>query len=109
VERRDYIQKQIELIAHFVARILGLRRENPELAAKEAEQALASVTGFPLGMLLRLGPATALGMLGKERARGALPLFNASVEALRSAGRHGEADELARLAECVAKALGAAE
>ena len=104
MERRDYLEKQIEQIGHFVARILGLRAENPEQAAQEADQALGRVTGFPLGMLLRLGPAGVLGMLGKERARAALPLFNASAEALRAAGRVREAEELARIAEHVAKA-----
>ena len=104
MERRDYIQKQIELIAHFVARIIGLRAENPELAAKEADQALSRVTGFPLAMLLRLGPAGVLGMLGKERARAVLPLLDASVEALRAAGRARDAEELARIAEHVLNA-----
>ena len=90
VERRDYIERQIQQIAEAIARILGLSVQNPAEAARAADEALGRVTGFPLGMLLRLGASGLLRTLGPERAIAAMPLLKASAEAFRASGRGSE-------------------
>ena len=104
MERRDYIERQIQQIAEAIARILGLSVQNPAEAARAADEALARITGFPLSMLQRLGAAGLLRMLGPERALAALPLLKASADAFRVSGKQAEETALLELARDLEKA-----
>lgn len=98
MQTQDYIRRQIELIAQFVARILGLRTQQPEDAVREADRALSELTGFPLSMILRLGTSGLRSTLGRERSALLVPLFRATAEALQDAGRESDARGLSQIA-----------
>jgi hypothetical protein len=104
VERRDYIERQIQQIGEFIARILGLSAQNPAEAARVADEALARITGFPLGMLLRLGASGLLRTLGPERAIAAIPLLKASAAAFQASGRGSEEAALLTLTKDLERA-----
>ena len=104
MERRDYIERQIPQIAEAIARILGLSVQHPAEAARAADEALARITGFPLGMLQRLGAAGLLRMLGHERAIAAIPLLKASAKAFGAAGKAADAAGLLALTTDLEKA-----
>lgn len=97
MERRDYLQRLIEQIAEAVARILRLKTEQPAEAVREADGALARLTGLPLSMLLKLGPAGVASLLGAEKVKVALPLLEATAQALEASERSEEAGRVRQL------------
>jgi Lon protease-like protein len=94
VERRDYLQRLIEQIADAVARIMRLKTEQPAEAVREADGALARLTGLPLSMLLKLGPSGVASLLGAEKTKAALPLLEATAQALEASSRNDEATKV---------------
>ncbi len=97
VERRDYLQRLIEQFADAVARILRLKTEQPAEAVREADGALARLTGLPLSMLLKLGSPGVASLLGAEKTKVALPLLEATAQALEASSRNDEAERVRRL------------
>jgi Lon protease-like protein len=97
MERRDYLQRLIDQITEAVARILRLKTEQPAEAVREADGALARLTGLPLSMLLKLGPAGVRSLLGQEKLQVTLPLLEATAQALDADSREREAETVRRL------------
>jgi hypothetical protein len=97
MERRDYLQRLIEQIAEAVSRVLRLKSEQPPEAIREADGALARLTGLPLSMLLKLGPTGVASLLGSEKTKVALPLLEATAQALEAGARNEEAESVRRL------------
>jgi Lon protease-like protein len=97
VERRDYLQRLIEQIADAVARVMRLKTEQPAEAVREADGALARLAGLPLSMLLKLGPAGVASLLGAEKVKVALPLLEATAQALEAGSRNDDAESVRRL------------
>jgi Lon protease-like protein len=97
VERRDYLQRLIEQIADAVARVMRLKTEQPAEAVREADGAVARLTGLPLSMLLKLGSNGVASLLGAEKTKVALPLLEATAQALEAGSRTDEAAKVRHL------------
>lgn len=105
--RRDYMERLIEQFAGAIARVAGLVRDGkPEDGLREADRAIASLAGMPWSMLARLEPATAFGLLERERVRVLADLLVARAVAARAAGDEAGAGEAATLAAELRAKLG---
>ncbi|MBS2028659.1 MAG: hypothetical protein JST54_12205 [Deltaproteobacteria bacterium] len=93
---RDYVQRMIERLGSFLARLAGLRQEGElDRALREVDDAIPQLLGIDLGLLESVDARTAAKLLGsKERAEVLARILAEKVELLKAANRHEEAEKL---------------
>jgi len=96
MSQRDYVQRMIERLGRFLARVAGLRQEGElERALREVDDAIPQLLGIDLGLLESVDAQTAARLLGsKERAEVLARILAEKVELLNAVARFDEAIKL---------------
>ena len=94
--QRDYVQRIVERLGRFLARLARLREEGQlERALREADEAVPDLLGIDLGLVESVDAPTAVRLLGSpERVAVLTRLLAEKAELLRAAGREAEAEKL---------------
>lgn len=102
---QDFILRMAKRIGEVLARALGLAKANNyEDSLQVLEQGVGDELGIPFAMLLRLEPASAVRLLGKEKAQHYAEALRTRALLLGMAGRDQDAAACRELAESVATA-----
>lgn len=96
MSQRDYVQRIVERLGRFLARLAGLRAEGAqEKALREADDAVPQLLGVDLGLIESVDAHTAVRLLGtRERVALLTRLLAEKAELLADLERISEAAAL---------------
>src|SRR5690349_24716054 len=89
---QDFILRMAKRIGEVLARALGLAKQgNHDESVEVLEQGVGAELGIPFVMLMRLDPASAVRLLGKEKATHFVAALRTRSVLFGIAGREEEA------------------
>jgi hypothetical protein len=104
---QDFILRMAKRIGEVLARALGLAKQgNHDESVEVLEQGVGAELGIPFVMLMRLDPASAVRLLGREKASQFVAALRTRSVLFGIAGRDADARASSSHADAVEAALG---
>ena len=103
---QDFVLRMAKRMGEVLARALGLAKQGSYDESQQVlEQGVASELGMPLHMLLKLDAASAVRLLGRDKARHWVEALSTRAMLFELGGRDHDARQCRELAQNVERAL----